>query len=465
MGFTPNSAGSTKEGCIMIYRFNISAFNLIAFMAALVMLRMLSEAYFSHQRMVSDFEATLIQDSSKKCQFRWSYLPERNPDGAYNLSFRYCIDPLQRVAKYVTFPLNRINKKSQGHNISFAEMTQIPDTDWKRPMHPGVFLLYPQGLALREVINNYRKTGFVPEHPINSPSIKLLKVSTSVCPPEEGNGYKRAYNHDLVVIVKSAVYNFEDRRKFRRLYAHLRKESVKLPYRIGIVFFMGIPTSAQGNVFQRDGFNVTLPGRAGNSLINLRRHRDDTQNRLKEELQQHDDLVVGDFEDTYFNLSLKLHHAFVWAARFCRGRPGFLFLDDDFAFHEKNLLAALAKLPANWRRTVSISITRWSSPTVRPNMKMPGQKWALSKAEIPWPEHAPYSNGYFYMLGYDHVADLALAMFFTKPIPIDDVWLGLVMQRIDVQFQLPAGFTYALKPQANVSGYIGLPLHYILNAP
>nr|VZI05045.1 unnamed protein product [Spirometra erinaceieuropaei] len=386
-------------------------------------------------------------------------------DGAYDLSLRYCVDPHLPVTRYDIFPLDLISKTDGGRNISFAEMAQVNDTDWKRPINPNIFLLYPQGFALREVIQKYKETGLVPEPPINSPTIRLLRVSTSVCPPKGINTADLKHNHDLVVIVKSAVYNFEDRQNFRRLYARLRNgSSLELPYRIGIVFAMGLPTSASSNSFQRDGFNVSLPGRAGNSLVNIGNRRAQIRSRLEQEMREHDDLIVGDFEDTYYNLSLKMHHSFVWAARFCRERRAFMFLDDDFGFNEKRLQAVLATLPVDWRRNVSISSTRWNSPTVRPTATPAVRKWALSKREVPWPVHAPYSNGYFYMLGYDHVADLALAMSFTKSIPIDDVWLGLVMHRIGLQFNLPNGITSSMKHQANVGGYIVLPLNSVLTA-
>ncbi|BHF73986.1 hypothetical protein SprV_0401707000 [Sparganum proliferum] len=406
-----------------------------------------------------------IRVSSTICKFRWSISNEMTREGAYDLSLRYCVDPHLHVTRYDTLPLYLISKKGGFRKINFTEMTQINDADWKRPINPGVFFLYPQGLALRGVIQKYRESGMVPEPPINSPAIRLLKVSTSVCPPEGGNAADLKHNHDLVVIVKSAVYNFEDRQNFRRFYAHLRNESsVKPTYRIGIVFVMGLPTSASSNSFQRDGFNISLPGRAGNSLVNIGNRRAQIQSRLEQEMREHDDLIVGDFEDTYYNLSLKMHHTFVWAARFCRERPAFMFLDDDIGFNEKRLQAVLATLPVDWRRTVSISSTRWNSPTVRSTETSAVRKWALSKREVPWPVHAPYSNGYFYMLGYDHVADLALAMSFTKSIPIDDVWLGLVMHRIGLHFNLPIGITYSMKHQANVSGYIVLPLNSLLTA-
>ncbi|BHF73993.1 hypothetical protein SprV_0401707700 [Sparganum proliferum] len=400
-----------------------------------------------------------VRVSSVICNVRWICISEMTRNGTYDLSLRYCVDSHLPVTRYDTFPLDLISKSGGGRNISFAEMAQIDDTDWKRPINPGVFLLYPQGFALREVIRNYRETGLVPEPPINGHSMRLLKVSTSVCPPEGGNAADYKHNHDLVVIVKSAVYNFEDRQNFSRFYAHLRNESsVKAPYRIGIVFVVGLPTSVSSNSFQRDGFNISLPGRAGNSLVNIGNRRAHIQCRLEQEMREHDDLIVGDFEDTYYNLSLKMHHTFVWAARFCLERPAFMFLDDDIGFNEKRLLAVLATLPVDWRRTVSISSTRWNSPTVRSTETPAVRKWALSKREIPWPVHAPYSNGYFYMLGYDHVADLALAMFYTKRFPIDDAWLGLVMQRIGLQFELPACIMYSFKHQENVTGYIALPI-------
>nr|VZI22867.1 unnamed protein product [Spirometra erinaceieuropaei] len=403
--------------------------------------------------------------SSTLCDAARIGVGEMTRDGAYDLSLRYCVDPHLPVTSHDSFPLGIISKKGGDRNISYAELAQIDDTDWKRPIDPDVFLLYPQGFALPELIKIYRKTGFVPEPPLNSPTIRVLKLSTSVCPPEVDDVADNKHNHDLVVIVKSAVYNFEDRQNFRRFYVHLRNESgAKLPYRIGVVFVVGLPTSASSNFFQRDGFNISLPGRAGNSLVNIVNRRAQIRSRLEQEMREHDDLIVGDFEDTYYNLSLKMHHTFVWAARFCRERPAFMFLDDDIGFNVKRLQAVLLSLPVDWRRRVSISNTHWNSPTVRPTDSAAYRKWALSKREVPWPVHAPYSNGYFYMLGYDHVADLALAMSFTKSLPIDDVWLGLVMHRIGLHFNLPTGITSSMKHQANVSGYIVLPLNSLLSA-
>ncbi|VDM35674.1 unnamed protein product [Hydatigera taeniaeformis] len=54
-------------------------------------------------------------------------------------------------------------------------------------------------------------------------------------------------------------------------------------------------------------------------------------------MRDHDDLLVGDYEDSYYNPSLKMFHTFQWASRFCRPyNPTFVFLDDDYAVNVNN---------------------------------------------------------------------------------------------------------------------------------
>ncbi|VDN08645.1 unnamed protein product [Dibothriocephalus latus] len=193
-------------------------------------------------------------------------------------------------------------------------------------------------------------------------------------------------NYDLEVIVKTAAYNFEDLQKFRTLYARINDFSVytRHPFRIGI--------------------------------------------RLREEILQYNDLLVGDYEDTYYNLTTKMMTNFQWAARFCRNeRPGFLFLDDDYGFHPKNLRCFLARLEADWRDRMVVRLKWNKPPTVRYGNDARTDKWALSKREMPCP-------------AFHHTLEkLTISMHFTRSIPIDDVWLGLVMTKLDLRFQYRAG--------------------------
>ncbi|VDK43013.1 unnamed protein product [Dibothriocephalus latus] len=146
-----------------MYRLNLHNRKWILLLAILAGLRILSEVFFSSQWMLHLVEIDATEVSSSRCKLRWINIPEPTPDGVYDLSFRYCVDLIIRVTRHTTFPLDQISNNGGEGNVRFEEMTQLNDADWKRPINPGVYLLYPQGIALREVITNYRETGLVPE--------------------------------------------------------------------------------------------------------------------------------------------------------------------------------------------------------------------------------------------------------------------------------------------------------------
>ncbi|VDN08646.1 unnamed protein product [Dibothriocephalus latus] len=114
-------------------------------------------------------------------------------------------------------------------------------------------------------------------------------------------------------------------------------------------------------------------------------------------------------------------------------------MDDDFGFHPTNLRRFLARLESDWRERMVVSVEQTKQQAPRFGNDPKTDKWAFSKHEMPWPRLAPYCFGNFYFLGYELVEKLAIAMHFTRPIPIDDVWLGLVMTKLGLRFQYRRG--------------------------
>ncbi|KAL5970742.1 hypothetical protein TSMEX_001525 [Taenia solium] len=72
--------------------------------------------------------------------------------------------------------------------------------------------------------------------------------------------------------------------------------------------------------------------------------------------------------------------------------------------------------------------------------------WALSKREVPWPMHTPQQLGIYSMRSYRHVHDLALGMHFTKPIVVDDTWLGTVQYKLNLPFPTLKGMFHLPSP-------------------
>nr|VZI07335.1 unnamed protein product [Spirometra erinaceieuropaei] len=316
---------------------------------------------------------------------------------------------------------------------TFAEMAEIEDDNWRRPIRRSNYLLYPQALDMKQVVADIMSCRSVPEAPIFNQTIRFFNISSTVCVP--GIAVKEAL--DAIVVVKSAVYNFAVRDRIRRTYAkEFKREHA---FRMAMVFSVGLPRSSGGRYFQRDGLNISLPGRAGESLEKMRHEGPAVLRKLAEEARVNGDLLLGDYEDTYYNLSLKLFHTFQWASCFCSPQftsqqrpPVFILLDDDYAFNATILKTELMALSDTQIRRVTWGMLQRRRPVYRPRVSPGFEKWILSKRQMPWPYFAPYASGAFLVIGADILQEIALAMYFTLQFPVDDAWLGMVMTKLDV---------------------------------
>ncbi|CDS36843.2 beta 13 n galactosyltransferase [Echinococcus multilocularis] len=360
-----------------------------------------------------------------------------NPAGEYELHL--CYESTYENVEYPpatsTIEESKIRVNGSRRRLRFEELASIPDAEWLVNFDRSVYYLYPQSIPIRDTLQSLISGKPVAQPPIFNPHLRFLQVPSNVCPPltnaQASNGLSDESSHPSVVLVyKSAVYNFEVRRQLRDLY-HLSHPSIS----IHLIFSIGLPRTLPGNVFQRDGFNVTLTNRAGKKLLAHSNFPSRSQKLLLKEMYEHDDLLVGDYEDTYYNLTLKLFHTFQWAARFCRPyKPIFVFLDDDYAVNINKLANFVRGLTPQLQDNLSYGYSMMENPVHRFNSTSKYPQWAFSKREIPWPSHTPEHLGIYSVWSYRHVHDMALAMHFTKPMVIDDTWLAMVQYKLNLTF-------------------------------
>lgn len=67
------------------------------------------------------------------------------------------------------------------------------------------------------------------------------------------------------------------------------------------------------------GYELRLPERAGATAEVWGARDREAMERLLVEANIHDDLIVGDFVDTYVNLTYKMLTSHRWASAFCQG--------------------------------------------------------------------------------------------------------------------------------------------------
>ncbi|VDK36204.1 unnamed protein product [Taenia asiatica] len=340
----------------------------------------------------------------------------------------------------------RINGSSR--RLSFEDLASIPDAEWLTDFDRSVYKLYPQSIPLRDTLQSLINGEPISQPPIFNPRIRFLRIPTNVCSPlTPAQTFFRLTDElsfpYVVIIYKSGVYNFKERRQLRKLY-HLSYTNIN----IRLIFSIGLPRTSQGNVFQRDGFNVTLAGRAGQKLLEHSHFPLRTKRMFAKEMYTNNDLLIGDYEDSYYNLTLKLFHTFQWAARFCRPyKPIFVFLDDDYAVNTNKLVKFIRNLTSESRENLSYGYDMMVNPVFRYASTYP--QWAFSKREIPWPMHTPELLGIYSMWSYRHVHDMALAMHFTKPMVIDDTWLAMVQYKLNLTFTRLKGMHFLAPSQFN----------------
>lgn len=259
----------------------------------------------------------------------------------------------------------------------------------------------------------------VPEY--NNP-LRLLTTSRSVC----FNGLK----YDVVIVVKSAVVNFEARKAFR---GHMRDQRRRYPHlKVGYVFSVGLPRRHGGRWVYRQGALVKINSRAGDRLDAFEGKAEEVMAKNREEIRAYDDLIVGDYEDTYYNLTLKTITNYRWMSAFCRSNNVklFIILDDDHWVNFTMVEEFLQRVPENKRNYTIFGIVGKGDGAAR----SPSSEQYLPKSEIPWNMMATYMWGFASVIGPSVVDDVAIATAFTRTdVGIDDVYLGLVFHRLGVQ--------------------------------
>lgn len=139
--------------------------------------------------------------------------------------------------------------------------------------------------------------------PINVYNYRYLKDAGTKC-MDEGH----PVTPKLVLLVKSAMKNFNRREAIRKCWGYERRFSDII---IRTVFLLGINENAE-----------------------LQKH-------INIESDQYKDIVQADYIDTYYNNTIKTMIGFQWVVKFCQRGQFFMFVDDDFYVSTKNVLRFL----------------------------------------------------------------------------------------------------------------------------
>ncbi|KAL5105258.1 Lactosylceramide 13-N-acetyl-beta-D-glucosaminyltransferase A [Taenia crassiceps] len=365
-------------------------------------------------------------------------------DSGFDISI--CVRPdIKALNKSVSarYPLKALFQGSRLEKVvSFEELAQLPREMWKIVKYPEVYQTYPQDVPLRQLVKEIKAGNPVVNMPKYNFPIRLLATSKSVC--------HAGSKHDLVVIIKSSIFRWESRSSFRHF---MRLEKQRYPHlNVGYVFSLGVPRMHGGRLFDRDGHVMNLTGPDGDQLQAFEGRTAEVMIRIYEEITAFNDIVMADYEDTYYNLTFKSVTNYRWMSAFCGSENVKLFMtiDDDHRVNLSMVDAFMKQTPEEKRRNSLFGYV------VKYDMayRSPLEKLYLSYREFPWDRMCPYLRGFAQLIGPGVVDDIAIATAYTRyNYAPEDVFLGMVAFKLQIPlFDEKSMFDHDLYVETNKEG-------------
>lgn len=191
---------------------------------------------------------------------------------------------------------------------------------------------------------------------------------------------------DLVILVHTAPTHADKRRMIRRTFAN---EAIFPQFHIRVAFLLG-----KSRAFQHG--------------------------HLQKEYEKHKDLVMGDFYDSYHNLTLKGVMGYRWVKDYCSNSKLVMKIDDDVLINPYKFLNYYFPYMSSKRR--SFFCNYWFNSTVPINRN---GKWKVKDNVFYGMTHFPYiyCSGFMVVITTDLITSLYESAKITPFFWVDDIYL------------------------------------------
>ncbi len=222
----------------------------------------------------------------------------------------------------------------------------------------------------------------------------------------------------LLIVVKSALKHFDRRNAIRKSWGFEKRFSDVVMRKVFIL----------GNCVDRTDINGC-------------------QDLIDDEFNQYKDIIQADFEDSYYNNTIKTMMAFKWIVEHCMRAEFILFVDDDYYISIKNLLKFIRN-PTNASPLIDSETDSnklnelkhqfdgrlysgyvFSSSTP---MRHKISKWFVPLHEYPYSYYPPYVTAGAFVLSNVSLLDMYFASLYTKHFRFDDIYIGILAKKVSI---------------------------------
>lgn len=166
---------------------------------------------------------------------------------------------------------------------------------------------------------------------------------------------------------------------------------------------------------------VFLIGQARNSVFMA---------RVKREMRQHRDILLGSYRDTYRNLTLKVFHGFYWADTQCK--PDFVLKTDDDCFVNTKLLYLMLSNYTVQKSDLYVGNV-YLNVAKRVVVRNSESKWALKRTDYEERYYPAYASGMGYIISGDVLSSIIELSRYYRPLPNEDAFVGILVHHLGVK--------------------------------
>lgn len=174
------------------------------------------------------------------------------------------------------------------------------------------------------------------------------------------------------------------------------------------------------------------------TLFVMARPRKDSpekQERIRKEFEEHNDLVQGDFLESFHNLTLKVILGLKWSSMYCPGASFIYKGDDDMLVNFEGIVRYVKGLEASQAKELFLGHLMTTSPAIRTP-----SKYQTKRGQYPFKYFLPYFSGGGYIMAQQAVRKMYQKALTTKFIPIDDAFAGILAFRSNIRLKHSGGF-------------------------
>ncbi|XP_033737077.1 beta-1,3-galactosyltransferase 1-like [Pecten maximus] len=239
---------------------------------------------------------------------------------------------------------------------------------------------------MTDILRQYHMKGSADEQPTNSFDYRYIISPDQTCNQPDAAR--------VLFIVKSSPEHHLRRVTIRETWGN----SKRFPS-IRTIFLFGIPKN-------------------GKLLLNL-----------QDESVTYNDIVLVDYTDSYYNLTLKTITGLKWAVTHCARAKYVISIDDDVYVAPDLLLRFLDRPNIKKEETVFSGHLLVNTEPIRDVHS----KWQVLKSEYPFKNYPNYIFGGFVIMSMSTARDFTIAAMYTKLFKFEDVYLGILAAKIGIE--------------------------------